>query len=195
VYTSIVEFASVVLFIGCAWHAVRYAGRGFAQQWFIAGYLFGLIRENIVQIAFPIYLYAPALLRVGAAPAFVSLLWACVSYLAYQFARRFTASKNYGPVAALMFLVAASLTLPIEATAAQLRWWVYQEPARVVFGGVPVSMPLVWGGAAAIYYAIFNRVRMSKLPERGRVYAMITLSPVIAAAHLVYALILGAMVG
>lgn len=194
-FTFIVEFISLVLFIGCLWHSVRYRGRAFAQQWFIAGYLFAIIRETVSQVVFETPSYAPSILRIGAAPALVSLLWASLFYLAYHFARRFTTSKNYVPIAALMFLITSSLVLPIEATAAQTRWWLYENPAHSVFGGVPFGVPWLWGGAAAIFYAAFFKVEAARLPDRGRLYALITLSPVIAAVQIVYTLILSAVFG
>ncbi|MDE3089123.1 MAG: hypothetical protein KGJ80_07040, partial [Chloroflexota bacterium] len=118
-FTYLVEFLSVVLFLGSVWHAARYAGRAFAQQWFTAAYLYVFIRETLTQVWLQTYAYAPSVLRIGAAPALVGLLWGSVFYLAYQFARRFTAAKTFAPVAAWMFVIAASLALPLEATAAQ----------------------------------------------------------------------------
>jgi hypothetical protein len=190
-FTFIIELLSLVLFVGCVWHAARYESRAFAQQWFIGAYLYFFIRETIMQVWVQTYIYAPSILRLGAAPLTLGLLWGSVFYLAYQFARRFAAPQNIAPFAALMFVIAASITLPIEATAAQLHWWLSQESGRTVFGGVPISVPLAWGGAAAIFYAVFSKVNASRLPERGKLYAIVTLSPAIAAAHLLYALVLG----
>jgi hypothetical protein len=190
-FTFIVEILSLVLFVGSAWHATRFESRAFAQQWFISAYLYVFIRETITQVWLQTYDYAPAIVRLGAAPAIVGLLWGSVFYLAYQFTRRFTASPRFARVAALKFVIAASLALPIEATAAQLHWWLYTDPGRAVFGGVPISVPLVWGSAAAIFYAVFSKVNSSRLPEQGKLYAMVTLSPAIAAAHLLVALALG----
>jgi hypothetical protein len=188
-FTFIVEFLSLALFIGCMWHAARYESRAFAQQWFVGAYLYFFIRETIMQVWVQTYIYAPAIVRVGAAPLLLGLLWGSVFYLAYQFARRFVAVRNL-MLAALMFAIAASIALPIEATAAQLHWWLNQEPTRTVFGGVPIIAPLVWGGAAVIFYAVFAKVHASRLPDRGKLYAMVTLSPAIAAAHLLYVLAL-----
>jgi hypothetical protein len=56
---------------------------------------------------------------------------------------------------------------------------------------VPISVPLIWGGGAAIFYAVFSKVNSSRLPERGKLYAMVTLAPAIAAAHLLFALAVG----
>ncbi len=194
-YPSLIEFAAVILFLGCLWHATRYQGVGFAQQWFISGYLFGILREVVVQVAFPMYTFAPGMLRLGAAPALVVLMWAALFYLAYWFARRFAAFSDLARMGILVFAIAASLILPIEATAAQLGWWVYEDPAAVVYGGVPLTAPLVWGGAAVLFYVFFARIRASRLPERGRVYAMISLSPIIVALHLAYTLVLVALMG
>ena len=189
-FTYIVEFLSLVLFVGCMWHAARYSSRAFAQQWFVSAYLYYFIRETIMQIWVQTYIYAPSILRLGAAPLTIGLLWGSVFYLAYQFARRFISTQNFAPLAVLIFLIAASIALPIEATAAQLHWWLNQEPTRTVFGGVPIVAPLEWGGAAVIFYAVFSRVRSSHLPEQGKLYAMVTLSPAIAAANLLYVLVL-----
>ncbi len=193
-YTMIIEVAAVILFAGCAWHAVKFEGSPFAQQWFVAGYLFGIIRETVMQVAFPNYFYAPSILRLGAAPALICLLWAALPYLAYVFARRIVPSRETVPFAALMFIAAASFDLPIEATAAQVRWWIY-EPGYgpFFFGGVPLVVPLLWGGAAVLFFLFLQRVRASRLPERGRTYAMITFAPVLAALHVAYTLILNAV--
>ncbi len=193
-YTVIIEFAAVILFAGCAWHAAKFQGSGFAQQWFVAGYLFGIIRETIMQVAFPHYFYAPSILRLGAAPALLCLLWAALPYLGYVFAARIVPSRQTVPFAALMFIATASFDLPIEATAVQVRWWIYENDyAPFVFGGVPLVAPLLWGGAAVIFYLFLQRVRGSRLPERGRTYAMITFAPVISALHVIYTLVLSAV--
>ena len=189
-YTVIIEAASVVLFLGCVWHAARYEGRWFAQQWFIAGYLFGIFRETVMQVAFQMYFYAPRVLRLGAAPALISLLWGCIFYLAYVFARRLVPVKETAPFSALVFLIGASLILPIEATAAQVGWWIHEDPAPLVFGGVPITIPLVWGGGAVIFALVFRRIQASRLPDRGRMYAMITFAPIMAAVHILYTLAL-----
>ncbi len=194
-FTIIIEFASVLIFLGCLVHAARYGGRGLAQQWFIAAYLFGIFRETVMQVAFEMYFYSSRLVHIGAAPALVSLLWGCIFYLAFVFARRLVPPKETVPFLALVFVIAASLVLPIEATAAQLGWWTYQDPAPRVFGGVPLTVPLIWGGAAVLFALVFQKVRSSRLPDRGRMYAMITFSPIIAAVHIVYTLLLSAVLG
>jgi len=111
--------------------------------------------------------------------------------LARERKARFNYANCQYQKAALMFVIAASITLPIEATAAQLHWWLNQDPGRTMFGGVPLSAPLVWGGAAAIFYAVFAKVNATNLPGQGKLYALVTLAPAMAAAHLLYALVLG----
>lgn len=192
-FTYLVEFLSVVLFAGCVWHAARYERPSFAQQWFVGAYLYAFIRETISQLLFPTYDYAPSIVRMGVAPALVGLLWGSVYYLAYRFAGRLTPSRREPLFGLLVFLIAASVALPIEATAAQLHWWLYVEPGRTFFGGIPVFVPLVWGAGAVIFCAVFDRVGASRLPERGKLYAMVTLSPAIAVAHLIVAAVLGAV--
>lgn len=194
-YTGMIEFAAVVIFLGCLWHANRYEGRWFAQQWFIAGYLFGLLRETVMQVAFQLYFYSPRLVYFGAAPALVTLLWGSLFYLAFVFARRLAPAQATAVLLALVFVIAASLALPIEATAAQLGWWIYEEPGPRFFGGVPPLAPLVWGAGAALFVLVFQRVRASRLPERGRMYAMIVSAPVLAAAHIALTLLLSLVVG
>jgi hypothetical protein len=194
-YSGIVQFAAVVLFLGCVWHARYSENRWFAAQWFIAGYLFGIFRETVMQVAFPTYFYDASILRLGAAPALVSLLWGSIAYLAYVFARRLAPPQEYVPFAALVFVIAASLILPIEATATQLGWWVYEDPVPTVFGRVPVTAPAIWGGAAVLFYIFFQRITATRLPPRGQMYAMITFSPIIAALHVLYTLLLAAILG
>lgn len=196
-YTSIVEFTALVLFIGCFWHAAKYNGRGFAQQWFIAGYLAAILRETILQTAFSVYFFAPTILRIGAAPALVTLLSPSIFYLAYQFAMRLfppiLLSKGGMGASRLMllliFAIAASFGLPLEATAVQARWWIYESAGRVVLGA-PIFAPLIWGGSAVIFYWLFARVRKTNLPDRGKLYAMIVLASVIAGLQVLWTLLL-----
>ncbi len=190
-----IELIAVLLFIGCVWHAQRYAGRAFAEQWFIAAYLYAIIRETINQVALQTYGYAPQVLYLGAAPALICLLWGSVFYLAYQFARRLSPTDNGLAMLGLLFVITASFALPLEATAVQLGWWNYAHVAHGVLGGLPLSVPIIWGGAAVIFYGVFSRVSRSALPERGRLYALVTLAPVIAVAHLLWALIVGGFLG
>ncbi len=191
--TGVVQLAAVILFVACVWHATRFDGRAFAEQWFIAAYLFALIREDIMQVAFPNYFYAPSILRLGAAPALLSLLVGSLFYLGYVFARRWAAPAEHVPFAAFVFVATACFALPIEATAAQVRWWWYEMPGPVVFGDMPVVAPLLWAGGAVLFYVVFQRVRTTRLPERGRLYAMIALSPILALLHVIYTLALEAM--
>lgn len=190
-FTFIVEFIALVLLIGGSWHASRYEGRGFAQQWFVGAYLAAVIRETLNQVVFQVYQFSPDVMRVGAAPALVTMLGAGVYYLAFQFARRFVDANKPGWMAGLVFLITASFALPIEATAAQLNWWLYARPSIIAFG-VPMASLLVWGGGAAIFYALFWRVRQTRLPERGKLYAMVTLAPVIAVGQLLLVVLLNA---
>ncbi len=194
-FTIIIEIASLVLFLGCFWHAARYQPSGFAAQWFVAAYVLAIFRETVMQVAFQMYFYSPNVLRIGAAPAMISFLWGAVFYLAYVFAQRIVPVKERFPFGALMFIITASLMLPIEATATQVGWWVYEDPAPLIFGRVPVTVPLIWGGAAVMFYVVFERIRSTRLPERGRTYAMITFAPIIAAAHILYTLALGFVLG
>jgi hypothetical protein len=192
-FTYLIEFLSLVLFVGCVWHATRFQGRAYAQQWFVGAYLYAFVRETITQVFFQSYEYAPSILRLGAAPAIVGLLWGSIFYLAAQFTRRLIPPERSVTTLVLVFAVAASIALPIEAEAAQLHWWLYEGAMRTVFGGVPWVVPLVWGAGAAIFYAVFSRVNGSRLPDRGKLYALVTLSPAIAAADLLFALVIGAL--
>lgn len=190
-FTFLIEFFSLVLFLGCVWHALRSQGRPFAQQWFIGAYLYVFIREVINQVVLQTYTFAPDILRIGVVPGIVGLLWGAIFYLAYQFARRFVSTEKFALVAGLMFVITASFALPIEATAAQLQWWTYADIHHTWFGDMPLIAPLSWGGGAIIFYAVFRKVNQSRLPDNGKFYAMVTAAPIASLAHLLYALVLG----
>lgn len=191
-YASIIEFIALVFLIGGFWYASRVEGRAFAQQWFVAGYLAAVTREILNQVMFQVYIFAPAFLRIGVAPAIVTVLGAGVAYVAYAFAKRFVDPKQVALFTGLIFLITASFALPIEATAAQLRWWSYTTSPFTLFGGVPIMAPFVWGIGAAIFYAFFWRISQTRLRDQGKLYAMITLSPIIAVVQLLFAILLGA---
>jgi len=190
--TFLIEGLAVGLTLGGLAHATRLQGGEWARQWFVGAYLAALIRETLNQVIFQIYVFPPDTLRVGAAPALITLLSGSVAYLAFQFARRFVAPTQPILFTGLVLLIAASFALPLEATAAQMQWWVYMSPTPLVFGAVPLTALLVWGGGAAIYYAVFQRVRGARLPERGKFYAIVAVAPLVAAAQLLLAVLLNA---
>lgn len=190
--TAIIEFIAIVLFIGGCWHAARFEGRAFAQQWFTAGYLIAIIREVLNQVIFQVYVFAPTMMRLGSAPVLVTLLGISVAYLAYAFAQRWVEPRHAALMLGLVFLITASIALPIEATAAQLRWWYYPDAAQTVFGKAPWGAPLAWGGGAAIFYALFWRIRQTRLNEPGKLYALVALAPIVAAAQLLLVILLSA---
>lgn len=188
-YTNIIEFLALVLFVGSLWHAMRYRGRAWAQQWFIALAMFAAIRETIVQVVLQTYIFEAQILRLGVVPVVMLLLYPGVSYLALHFAQRLASRPVW--IALIMFAVAACFGLAIETTAMLAQWWVYTGTPRFMFGGIPLGVPFSWGGAAAIFYAVFDRIRGARLPDQGKLYALVTLSPAIAAVHLLWQLILG----
>lgn len=189
-YTFIIEFIAFVLWVGGFWHAMRHRNRSFAQQWFFSSYLATLVRETINLFVFQIYFFAPSIVRLGNAPVLLAMLAPSVFYLAYAFARRWVDPPKSAMMLGLIFLITASFALPIEATAAQLRWWLYSDARLPVFGGVPLTAPLVWGGNAAIFYAAFWRIRQSRLNEPGKLYALIALAPLIAVGQILLAVLL-----
>ncbi|MBI5649597.1 MAG: hypothetical protein HZC40_04000 [Chloroflexi bacterium] len=189
-YPFVIEFVALVLFAGLLWHASRYESRAFAQQWFIGGLLATFIRETITQALLQSNLYAPEFLRIGAAPVAICLLTPSISYLALHLARGFARTEQRARMFALIFIIAASIALPLEATAAQAQWWTYATRTRAAFGAMPIVAPFAWGGAATIFYTVFWKVRETRLPERGKLYALVTLAPLIAAAQLLWRLIL-----
>lgn len=191
-YTFLIELLAVGLTLGGFAHATRFQGRDWARQWFVGAYVAALIRETLNQVIFQVYVFPPDTLRLGAAPALITLLSGSVAYFAFQFARRFAPPNRPVVLAGLVLLISASLALPLEATAAQMQWWVYLSPAQLVFGAVPVASLFVWGGGAAIFYALFERVRGARLPERGKFYAVVAIAPLVAAAQLLLVVLLNA---
>ncbi len=192
-FTPIVEFTALVIFMASFWHAARSASHAFAQQWFTAGYLAAILRETILQTAFRIYFFAPMVLKIGAAPALITLLSPSLYYLAYQFALRFVPPEKTRQMLALVFLIAASIGLPLEATAVQAHWWTYGEPTAQVVFGAPIVAPLIWGGSAVIFCAAFARIHRTPLPDRGKLYAAIAFAPVVAALQVIWILLLSLM--
>jgi hypothetical protein len=189
-YPFVIEFVALVLFAGLLGHASRYESRAFAQQWFVGGILSIFIRETIVQALLQSNLYAPGFLRIGAAPVVMCLLAPSIVYLALHLARGFAHAESRARMLALVFVITASIALPLEATAAHAQWWTYATRTRAAFGAMPIIAPFAWGGAATIFYAVFAKVRATRLPDRGKLYAMVTLAPLIAATQLLWLLIL-----
>ena len=188
-YSGALEFIAIILSVGCIYHAIRVEGRAFAEQWFIGAFFYGILRESFATAMLAMYAYTPQLTFLGAAPIFVSLFHGSLFYLALQFARRFIAPEKIGLTAAVVFPIAASFALPLETTAVQLEWWTFNRAGLLIFGGMRVFMLVVWGAGAALFCFAFARVRRTPLPDRGKLYAMITLAPIIALADLFVAFV------
>jgi hypothetical protein len=182
-YTSVIQIAAVALFAICLYHAWQFEGRKYAQQWFVTGYLFALIRENLL-VSFNALTYSDQMLRLGSAPTLTTLLLPALFYIAYLLARRLVDTSDLRPIAYLMFLLAPALTLPIDATALQFGWWTFPSESLSFLNGIPYYVPFAWGASAALFYAFIWRVRKIRLRGSGQLFALITLSPLIAGINL-----------
>lgn len=175
------EGLAFILFLICLWHAWRYEGRAFAQQWFFTGYVFALVRENLFA-SFQNISYADSIIRFGSAPAALALNFATFSYLGYWLARGLVKSDaDWRGIAWRMFIIVTAITFPLEFVATSFGWWNYpfSDPYYLFIGHLPYFVPFAWGASAVLFYLVLARVRRIPFRGNGQFYALITVSPVL----------------
>jgi hypothetical protein len=194
-YTEIVTLAVMFGCIPCIIHCWLYRGRWSTAAFFIGGFIFGIVRENIIALIPNMYTYPGHPLYIGAAPLMMGFGWSASFYASLCFAERiaqvFTPSLAEKPweIPVLTGIIAGALSVVVEtsAGASETLWWIWPPQAVRVFYEMPAIVPFGWAGAAFLF-VLFFRWSMKK-GETGRSAAIFMLVTIVAIViHLIYTL-------
>ncbi len=187
-YAGAIQFLAVGLFAVCLYHSWRTEGRKYAQQWFVGGYLFALLRE-LVLVQARLISYSDRMVQFGSAPTLTSLLIPSLFYIAYVVAQRFNPANQARPMLYLIFLLTPALALPLDSTALRFDWWSFPSGSPQFLNGIPYFMPLAWGLSGALFYAFVRFVRGIRFRGSGQLFALILGTPFLAGVSVVLILV------
>ncbi len=196
-YTEIVTATVMFGCLLCIIHSWQYRGLWPTVGFFTGGFVFGIVRENIVALLPSLYTYQGHAIMIGAAPLMMGFGWSASFYACWTvserllqvFAQQWTSSLWTTPL--LTAIVTATLALPVEtaATAPQTSWWIWPPGAITVLWEMPAIVPFGWAGAAFLFVLLFNWLdkRYETQPLEGAlIFVLLTL--VIIVLHLLYVL-------
>lgn len=176
--TVFIQSIALFFFGVCFYDAYKTDGARAAQQWFIVGYLYALLRENLL-VGLNQIQYSASMIFFGGAPSLTSLLIPALLYVAYVIARRFANPDRLGSLAYLMFLILPVLFLPLDAAALEFQWWSYPSESQTFLNGIPYYVPFAWGISAALFYLFVGRIRKIRFRGNGQLFLMIVVIPIL----------------
>lgn len=194
-YTEIVTLAVMFGCVPCIIHCWRYRGKWSTAAFFVGGFVFGIVRENIIALIPNMYTYPGYPLYIGAAPLMMGFGWSASFYASLCFAERvaeaFTPSLagSAWEIPLLTGIIAGALSVVVEvpAGAPETLWWIWPPEAIKVFYEMPAIVPLGWAGAAFFFVLLF-RWTMKRGETARNAIIFILLAIVVIVIHLVYTL-------
>lgn len=195
-YAEIVTLAVMIGCIPCIIHCWLTRGSWQTAAFFIGGFVFGIVRENIVALVPTLYTYPGHPLYIGAAPLMMGFGWSASFYASWCIAEKlleaFMPTQKEGIVAVplLTAIIAATVALVVEipAGAPETQWWIWPPEAITVFYEMPAIVPFGWAGAAFLFI-LFFRYFMNKDTNMKKNTIMFIISTiVIIIIHLLYTL-------
>lgn len=201
-FTEIVTAAVVIGCIPCILHCWIYRGHWQTLGFFLGGFIFGVVRENIVALLPGMYSYPDHPLYLGAAPIVMWFGWSASFYASWCVAEiileAFIPSKRNSIllVSFVTAIIAACLSIAVEipAGAAVTQWWVWPPAAITVFYEMPAIVPFGWAGAAFLFVLVFMYI-MSRIQDSRKatlVFLIATLAVIVI--HLLYTLIVRTLI-
>lgn len=189
-YNWIMTVMTIVIAAIGVYHSwLKHRNFWYPLTFFGGGFLFGIIRENIVQSLVSLYSYPGYYLYIFNAPLFMGFGWSVAFYIGLEITYNiFDGLKiqkdNILLVALSVAIFSALLGFAIEITAVQAEWWIWYIPA--FYMGMPLIVPFGWGGAAFIFLSIFLYLERKNLPENKFLLYFYILVPVIIFLHMGY---------
>ena len=195
-YAEIVTLAVMIGCIPCIIHSWTSRGEWATIAFFVGGFVFGIIRENIVALLPSMYTYPNHPLYIGAAPLMMGFGWSASFYASWCFAEKileaFVPSRREGLLAVplLTAIITGTLSIvpEIPAGAAETQWWIWPSEAIPVFYEMPAIVPFGWAGAAFLFILFFRFVHQKEWVPKKKASVFILLTIVVIALHLVYTL-------
>jgi len=196
VYPEIVTAAVMVGCFLCLIHSWIYRGRWETVALFVGGFVFGIVRENIVALMPTLYTYPNHPLYIGSAPLMMGFGWSASFYACWVISERIVeafspslATRWWG-VPLVTAITTAMLSIPVEvaAGAPETLWWVWPPTAVTVLWEMPAIVPFGWGGAAFLFIVFFRRIMKREGAPRYNAIIFIVSTLAVIIIHLVYVL-------
>ncbi len=201
VYSEVVTLAVILGCIPCIIHSWMYRGRWSTVAFFVGGFVFGIVRENLVALIPNMYTYPDHPLYIGAAPLMMGFGWSASFYASLCFAERI--AEAFSPrmtetswgIPLITAIIAGTLAIVVEtpAGATQTEWWIWPAEAIDVFYEMPAIVPFGWAGAAFLF-VLFFRLLMNKEDDTLPAIKFIASTILIIVIHLVYVLIVRSII-
>lgn len=196
-YTEIVTLAVIIGCIPCIIHSWLTRSKWQTAGFFIGGFVFGIIRENIVALLPTLYTYPGHPLYIGAAPLMMGFGWSATFYASWCIAERlleaYVPNQKDGTIAVpfVTAIIAATVAIVVEvpAGASETQWWIWPSEAMTVFYEMPAIVPFGWAGAAFLFILLFRYIFSKGIDDRKNAVIFMMTTLVIILIHLIYVLI------
>jgi hypothetical protein len=201
-YTEIITAAVMIGCIPCIIHCWLYRGRWPTLAFFLGGFIFGIVRENIVALLPGMYTYPNHPLYIGSAPIMMGFGWSASFYASWCLAEviieAFAPSQKDSmlSVSLITAIITATVSVVVEAPAgaSSTQWWIWPPEAVTVFYEMPAIVPFGWAGAAFLFVLIFKLIMKKQQNPQKATLLFIIASLGIIAIHLVYTLVVRTLI-
>ncbi|MBD3159829.1 MAG: hypothetical protein GF309_13685 [Candidatus Lokiarchaeota archaeon] len=193
-YAEIVTLTVMIGCIPCILHCYLERGKWTTLSFFAGGFVFGIVRENIVSLMPTLYQYPNHPLYIGNAPLMMGFGWSASFYASWIVGRDILKGLSRSNVKRIWVqgiataIITAFLSIPVEvaAGAPETLWWIWPAEAITVLWEMPAIVPFGWGGAAFLFVTSFQYVEGRKDSEFNKtiMFTIITLPLILI--HLVY---------
>jgi hypothetical protein len=195
-YAEIVTAAVMIGCIPCMLHCWLYRGHWQTLTFFLGGFIFGIVRENIVALLPGMYTYPNHPLYIGAAPIMMGFGWSASFYASWCLAEVILegfipSHKNSLIAVSLVTAVIAgclSIAVEIPAGASMTQWWIWPPEAIAVFYEMPAIVPFGWAGAAFLFVLAFAFIMKKVQEPRKAALIFLIMTFVVIVIHLLYTL-------
>ncbi len=190
IVTAAVMIGSLLCFI----HGWMHRERWLTAAFFIGGFIFGVVRENIVALMPGMYSYPDHAFYIGAAPMVMWFGWSVSFYASWVVGNRILEAlapkwkDNLWAILLTAAVITAFISLPVEiaAGAPETGWWIWPPEAIPVWYEMPPIVPFGWGGAAFLFLLFFLTIEKRDAEPRTNALVFIAASLLVTILHLVY---------
>lgn len=193
-YAEIVTLTVMIGCIPCILHCYLERGKWATLSFFAGGFVFGIVRENIVSLMPTLYQYPNHPIYIGNAPLMMGFGWSASFYASWIIGRDILTglsrsnAKRIWVQGIATAIITAFLSIPVEvaAGAPETLWWIWPAEAITVLWEMPAIVPFGWGGAAFLFVTSFQYLEGRKDSELNKTIMFIIITLPLILIHLVY---------
>jgi len=193
-YAEIVTLTVIIGCIPCILHCYLERGEWATLSFFAGGFVFGIVRENIVSFLPTLYQYPNHPVYIGNAPLMMGFGWSASFYASWIVGRDILRTVSASSTKRIWVqgigtaIITAFLSIPVEvaAGAPETLWWIWPPEAITVLWEMPAIVPFGWGGAAFLFVGMFLYLEESETSELTKTIMFVILTLPLILVHLVY---------